>query len=424
MLHVDDIYCINMLLKDLHDTGFRFGRVLMIFTGDVRQIMPIVKNADPLSDRQAQASFFFSADCAACTRVTLTDNMRVRQSADHANFLAWQELIGYDRYEHVQFPQDRQRRHTRYIRVPSCFARFDEDAFIAEVYDREVLGGDPVRLANRVILAATNSVVDRVNRRITAMMPADRPSQTYLSVNTPDAYDVYDPTSAILATDNLQSIVSADIPVHELTLRVGMPIMCMQNLDVSNGICNGTTMIVERLDSSIVWCRVNTRYGQRLHPIAPTKFIYNSNGFKFSRTQLPLRVAFCVTINRAQAGTYDFVGYHATYPIWAHGMLFVAVTRVTTPEGLTILCNPNLMVDAPGGNGDVTGSTVRHATMRNIVHPWVSGRAEQVSTQPPTQPAIQPQRTPDVVDEEDPESSYGGPEFAFYDQPNRREPES
>ena len=62
MLHIDDIYCVNMLMKDLRNTGVRFGRALFIFTGDVRQIMPIVKGADPLGDRQGDASFFFSAD--------------------------------------------------------------------------------------------------------------------------------------------------------------------------------------------------------------------------------------------------------------------------------------------------------------------------------------------------------------------------
>jgi hypothetical protein len=412
MLNVDDIYCINMLLKDLRDTSVRFGRVLMIFTGDVRQIMPIVKNADPLGDRQSQASFFFSGDCAVCTRVTLTDNMRVRQSADHANFLAWQQLIGFDRYEHVQLPQDRLRRHTRYIRLPSCFARFDEAAFVAEIYTREVLEGDPMQLLNRVILAPINSIVDRVNRRVTAMMPSDRPTRTYLSVNTPDAYDVYDPTSAILATDNLQSIESANMPPHALTLRIGTPVMCMQNLDVANGICNGTTMIVEQLCANIVWVKVKTRFGLRSHPIAPTRFIYSSNGFKFTRTQLPIRVAFAVTINRAQGATYDYVALHATYPIWAHGMLFVAVTRVTSPEGLTILCDPNLMVDAPGGAVDESGSIQRHATTRNIVHPRVSGRLEQVRTETTLQ---QPQPPMHVVEEEDPETSYG-PEFMFYDR--------
>ena len=345
--------------------------------------------------------------------------MRVRQSADHANFLAWQQLIGFDRYEHVQLPQDRLGKHTRYIRMPSSFARFDEDAFISEVYTREVLEGDPMQLANRVILAPINSIVDRVNCRVTAMMPAEQATRIYLSVNTPDAYDVYDPTSAILATDNLQSIETANIPVHALKLRIGMPVMCMQNLDVTNGICNGTTMIVEHLGDNIVWCKVNTRFGLRSHPIAPTKFTYSSNGFKFTNTQLPLRVAFAVTINRAQGATYDYVAYHATYPIFAHGMLFVALTRVTSPQGLTILCNPNLMVDASGGSADETGNTQRHATARNVVHPRVSGRPEQVRTERSPQPTQQPTT---VVEEEDPETSYGGPEFVFYDRgPARRQ---
>jgi hypothetical protein len=97
-------------------------------------------------------------------------------------------------------------------------------------------------------------------------------------------------------------------------------------------------------------------------------------------------------------------------------MLFVAVTRVTSPEGLTILCDPKMMVDNPGSGVDNSGTVQRHATTRNVVHPRVSGRPEQVRTEPTQQQPTQPQH---VVEEEDPETSYGGPEFAFYDR--RRE---
>jgi hypothetical protein len=51
MLHMDDINAINAinaLLKDLHNTSPRYGRACVLFTGDSRQLMPIVKGADPL----------------------------------------------------------------------------------------------------------------------------------------------------------------------------------------------------------------------------------------------------------------------------------------------------------------------------------------------------------------------------------------
>lgn len=47
--------------------------------------------------------------------------------------------------------------------------------------------------------------------------------------------------------------------------------MCMQNLDVAEGLCNGTVMVVERLGEQIVWCRAETRYGPRLFAIPPVR---------------------------------------------------------------------------------------------------------------------------------------------------------
>jgi hypothetical protein len=340
MLHMDAVEAVNLLLKDLHDTSVRFGRVLFIFGGDVHQIMPIVRGADPLGRRQAEASFFFSGDVRHCETITLTENMRVGEGERH--FLDWQRKVGEDRYVHVAFPHDTRHQLSRYIAVPRHFARYDEEAFIREVYSSEVLTGDPMLLTKRVLLAPTNRIVDTLNTRITGMLPAERRTHTYLSANTPDAYDVCDPQNAVLSPDNLQQINPASLPRHRLTLTVGMPVMCMRNLDVPHGICNGTLMVVERLDSAVVWCRVNTRFGQRLHPVAPINFNYSKGGLRFTRSQMPLRVAFASTINRAQGGTYHKVGYHSLHPVWAHGMAYTAITRVDSPDGLSILCDPSL----------------------------------------------------------------------------------
>jgi hypothetical protein len=404
MLHVDDINAINQLLKDLHRTSNRFGRVCMLFTGDARQLMPIVKGADPLGTTQAEASFFFSGDRQRCTVFTLTQNRRLAEG--QGVFLNWQRNIGGDKIPHIRFPHDLTGRLTRYICIPRRFARYDEQAFVEEIYNRELLATmPPMQLLKRVILAPTNRIVDSINDKIVNMMPADRPNRVYLSTNKAEAYDVFDPYSAIFSAENLQSISPAKLPKHQLYLKVGTPVMCMQNIDVPNGICNGTLMVVECLGNSVVWCRAETRFGTRVIPIAPTEFTYKRGGFKFTRTQLPLRVAFCATVNRAQGGTYDIVGIHALHPLWAHGQLYTAITRVTSADGLTILCDRALMFNR---NGEMM------PTVRNVVHPRVSGRVEQMGPSAPATSGTGPDssRPTRIIDEVDPE---GLPEFQFYE---------
>jgi hypothetical protein len=403
MLHNDAIEVVNTLLKFLHATSVRFGRVLIIFTGDERQIMPIVLHADPLGQRQAEASFFFSGHRARCEVITLLENRRLRTGGGH--FLNWQRNMGMDRYQHVTFPHDIRGELTRYVCFPRQFARYDVDAFIREIFSAEVMAGPPIELSKRVILASTNRVVNTFNARIAQLMPADRQSRVYLSTNMPAAYNIYDPTTAVLSPENLQAIDSPKIPAHRLELKVGMPVMCMQNLNVPNGICNGSQLVVEKLDADVVWCRGEGRYGQILYPFAATKFNYKSGILEFVRTQLPLRVAFSATTNRAQGGTYEKVGFDSRHPPWAHGQTYTVVTRVDNDEGLTVLCDHNR---------DYTHSGQVLPTMRNVVHPWVSGRFDTRMRAPPAVGPSDQHPPPGPGPSADADDLYDGPDFQFY----------
>jgi hypothetical protein len=99
------------------------------------------------------------------------------------------------------------------------------------------------------------------------------------------------------------------------------------------------------------------------------------------------------------------VGIHALHPLWAHGQLYTAITRVTSALGLSFLCDPALKYNR---NGD------EMPTVRNIVHSRVSGRTA-VQT-PAAATALSgdpnPSRPVPTIDEAD---SYGQPEFQFYD---------
>lgn len=60
----------------------------------------------------------------------------------------------------------------------------------------------------------------------------------------------------------------------------------------------------------------------------------------FKRLQFPVRLAFAVTINKAQGQSLKKVGVHLERPCFSHGQLYVACTRVGDPNNL-IIYTPN-----------------------------------------------------------------------------------
>ena len=49
---------------------------------------------------------------------------------------------------------------------------------------------------------------------------------------------------------------------------------------------------------------------------------------RFKRRQFPIRPAFAMTINKCQGQTFKIVGIYLDQPIFTHGQLYVAFSRV------------------------------------------------------------------------------------------------
>lgn len=140
-----------------------------------------------------------------------------------------------------------------------------------------------------------------------------------------------------------------------------MPLILLRNLRPDQGLCNGTKLICRALHRYYIEAEIatpGTHAGTTvLIPRLKLSAKIEGTAIELSRKQLPVRPAFAMTINKFQGQTLSRVGVYLPAPVFSHGQLYVALSRVTDYRNLQVMA-------------EFDEDTQSHIT-KNIVYPEV-----------------------------------------------------
>ena len=293
MVRADLLDAVDMTLRRYRRNDLPFGGVQLLMIGDIHQLSPVVKESERQYISQVYSSpYFFHSKAVGKTDYITIELQKVHRQKD-AEFI---EVLNAVRDNRIT-PQVLQRLNSR-------------------------VGA--IQTSDEVIRLTThNAQADQINTAELMALPGK-----------PSVFE------AQIEGDFLENNYPADL---FLSLKEGAKVMFIRN-DSQAGYYNGKmgtvmeiatngNVLVEAFDGGLVevepavWENIQYEIDQQTQEIVPVVV------GKFR--QLPLRVAWAVTIHKSQGLTFNNVIIDAG-AAFAFGQVYVALSRCRTLEGITL----------------------------------------------------------------------------------------
>ncbi|XP_029380423.1 ATP-dependent DNA helicase PIF1 [Echeneis naucrates] len=136
----------------------------------------------------------------------------------------------------------------------------------------------------------------------------------------------------------LVKTIDAHSPVSRLIqLKVGAQVMLTKNLDVARGLVNGARGVVVAFESGKQGLPHVRFLCGVTEVLKPERWVFKSGGgIHLSRQQLPLKLAWAISIHKSQGMTLDCVEISLAR-VFESGQAYVALSRARSLEGLRVM---------------------------------------------------------------------------------------
>ena len=325
---------LDVCLRDIMNTDVPFGGKVLVLCGDFRQTLPVIPGASRagiVSKCLNQHPLWQQFEV-----MYLTKNMRVNAQSD-PKLLAWSEWLqsigdGVEG-EQVTIPEELG------IGIEADtkkqpMAELDSMKKVIDAVFPDLANNlaDPEWLTGRSILTSTNKERHRINEVMVGMAPGKE-----VLLSSADKVD-NEQDARSFSVEYCNSLDPTGLPRHKIKLKSGVPVMLIRNLDPSNGLCNGTRLIFDHVSPNqrVMYCKIKDEVSGRFKLVAIPRIRLRPKEkeypFEWSRLQFPVTLAFATTINKSQGDTLKMVGIWLPQPVFGHGQLYVAPSRVGAPD--------------------------------------------------------------------------------------------
>ena len=375
--------CLEAVLKTFDN--FK-GKVLLLMF-DAKQMLPVIPGGDHLDI--VKACLFSSPHWASFKRHLLTENMRLLRIPDAVEqelqtkydmmiraigenkpleglvleeeiLEGWQPSPTNKSFILTGIPQE------NIINAEADPAPFDKA--ISWLYPD---GYSAEHAAKNVVLATTNVIVDEWNERIAALNPNREHPPLKSTDSFTDVDDIHGHLKNMISDAVLETYNNSDVPPHTLRLKVNDVCLIMRNLNINDGVTNNTRVRILHITTKYIACQTIGDHPIRI-VLPRIRFNFRlpwGQSFMMTRLQFPLRRAFALSVHKSQGQTLQRGLIDSRGGFFAHGHLYVGMSRVTRYDKIALFVNQsNLYSDLCP-----QGSKIRYLHLKpllqNIVYP-------------------------------------------------------
>ncbi|KAF7344341.1 ATP-dependent DNA helicase [Mycena sanguinolenta] len=213
------------------------------------------------------------------------------------------------------------------------------------VYPADILT-DAIACLTRSILCPTNEQVDFYNDTILRSIQGT--SRTYLAADSLKEVDEQGLTAPDSILDYVAQHAPPGLPPHSLTIKTNTVFRLLRNFSVDRGLVKNVRVVIVQTGIRLITVRLLKGVVGGINIIDNEDILIPricfsvvlASGHTLLRRQFPLAPAYSTTFNSCQGLTLDVLGVDLTRPVFSHGQLYTALSRIRHRDHAKVRLRP------------------------------------------------------------------------------------